>query len=104
MSSELNVSIISEEQQDVSEPQKKPTNSTMSKKRLNDIKNVIKDKYGDDDIDDTINKICEIMKFDPDVATYNKDKGRKYMDWRKKRAEQLGITVGQYNPKLTSKK
>lgn len=46
---------------------------------------------------DIIDKICDIMKFDPKKKTYDKEKGKYFMEWRKKRVEELGISIGKYN-------
>lgn len=70
--------------------------SSMSKKRLGEIKEALKELYGEDKIDDAINKICQIMKFDPDnycKGVYSPEKGQKIVEYRRKKAAELGKTV-----------
>lgn len=82
---------------------KKPQVSIMSKKRLDEIKNTIIAKYGEDGIDDIIENICNIMKFNPEKSTYTPEKGQKFMEWRKKRAEELGISDYDYRKGVRQK-
>jgi hypothetical protein len=79
------------------ETPKKSNVSLMSKKRLSEIKDAIVMRHGEDGIDELMNQICEIMKFDPGKKTYDPEKGKYFMEWRKKRAEELGVTTGRYN-------
>jgi hypothetical protein len=85
------------------ETKKTPSVSLMSKKRLEEIKDAIIARYGEEDIDELIEEICEIMKFDRDRKTYTPDKGKKFMEWRKKRAEELGISDNEYRKGIRQK-
>lgn len=44
-----------------------PQVSIMSKKRLNEIEDVLRHFIVDENISEVMMKICEIMKFDPEV-------------------------------------
>jgi hypothetical protein len=67
--------------------------SLMSKKRFNEIKELLINTYGIERLNDTLEKICEIMHFDPEASTYTPNKGKKIMANRKKRAEELGVST-----------
>lgn len=73
---------------------KKPSLSILSNKRLNEIKEVLIRRYGSENIDATINDICEIMKFDHDYAKnkYTQEKGRKNAEYMRRKAQELGTT------------
>lgn len=45
--------------------------SMMSKKRFNAIKDALVEVYGEARIELMLSKICEIMKFDPNASSYD---------------------------------
>ena len=75
---------------------KKPTTVVMSKKKYQEIKIRLNNLFDEDTVDKMLKELSEVLKFDPDVGIYNKEKGQKFMEWRKKRAEELGISDYDY--------
>lgn len=75
---------------------KKPTTVVMSKKKYQEIKIRLTNLFDEDTVDKMLKELSEVLKFDPDVGIYNKEKGQKFMEWRKKRAEELGISDYDY--------
>jgi hypothetical protein len=69
--------------------------STLSKKRYEDIKHALEDMFGER-AEEALAKIREIMKFSPEQSTYTKEKGKAKMEARKKRAEELGLSLYEY--------
>jgi hypothetical protein len=78
--------------------EKKATTSVLSLKRLNKIHDTLKEYMDDTDVDEVIERICEIMKFDPNYAKgrYTPESGKRFVEWQKKRVQELGVTQGQY--------
>ncbi len=66
-----------------------PIISTISLKRYNEIKQVIYEKCNKEDAEFICQRICEIVKFNPDSKT----KSQKVIEWRKKKAEELGVST-----------
>ena len=75
------------------ETPKTPVISIMSRKRLGEIRDAVKMQYGTEGIDELMNKICEIMKFDPTKKTYTKEKGQKMLERRKELSEKTGLST-----------
>ena len=72
----------------------KKAQSMLTKKRYNDLKNILTDIYGSDNIlEEALAKFCDIMRFDPDASTYNKEKKEQITRSIKKRAEELGVSM-----------
>jgi hypothetical protein len=69
--------------------------STLSKKRYDEIKHLLEDMMGER-AEEALAKIRDIMKFDPEQSTYTKERGKAKMEARKKRAEELGMSVYEY--------
>lgn len=46
-----------------------------------------------------LQSIKDSLRFDPNVSSYNQEQGKKFVAWRKKRAEELGMTTQQYKQK-----
>lgn len=68
--------------------------SILSKKRYYEIETVCHNILGDDALTAQImSSIQNIMKFDPNASTYTKERGQKNIEFRKKKAEELGVTT-----------
>ena len=94
----------------MSEETKKPTVSILSNKRLNAIRTTLLEFMTEDDVTKAIEKICDIMKFNPDYAKsmYNPKKYESIQLWRNKKAQELGVSVsmianGKYKKVLAAK-
>ena len=77
-------------------PQKNPVTSSMSKKRLSEIREGLVQIYGEDKIDSALTMICEVMKFDPEnyrKGFYTPEKGQKSLDYKRKKATELGKSI-----------
>jgi len=66
--------------------------STLSKKRYEDIKQVLEEMLGDR-AEEALAKIQEIMKFDPSLSKYTPEEGKRAMEARKRRADARGVTT-----------
>lgn len=77
---------------------KKPTTVVMSKKKYQEFKTRLTTLFDEDiDIIDKILKdLSEVLKFDPQDKIYTPEKGKKFIEWRKKRAEELGVSDYDY--------
>ena len=71
--------------------------SLLSKKRYHEIKDMLCEYVDDDDIEEIMTKFRDIMNFDLEKKTCTKERNKKFMEWRKNRAKELNITIGQYN-------
>lgn len=73
----------------------KPTLSILSNKRLADIKACLVKHYGEDKIDEVIEEICEIMRFNPDYrkGLYNPAHKERAAKWRERKAAEHGVSV-----------
>jgi hypothetical protein len=82
----------------MSEDQKKPTLSILSNKRLKQIEDVLRNYIDTDQVDEVIDKICLIMKFNSDYkkGKYTPEIGKKFVEWQRKRVAELGINQSQY--------
>jgi hypothetical protein len=69
---------------------------TMSKKKYKELKDKLSISFDDENINKILQNICDVLKFDPDEKTYDKEKGKKFMEWRKAHAEKLGISEYEY--------
>lgn len=67
--------------------------SVLSKKRFNEIVELLEKRYGRDGLDDVIKDFCDIMKFDPSGSRYTPELGKKMIESRRKRAELLGVST-----------
>ena len=54
---------------------KKPTTVVMSKKKYQEIKIRLNNLFDEDTVDKMLKELSEVLKFDPDVGIYNKEKG-----------------------------
>lgn len=66
---------------------------TLTRKRYNELKACIKEKYNEDTADDIMYMIERIFKFDPKKSTYTKELGQKYMAWRKEKSKETGLSL-----------
>lgn len=73
----------------------KPTLSILSNKRLSEIKACLIKHYGDEKIDEVIEEICEIMRFNPDYrkGLYNPAHKERAAKWRERKAAEYGVSV-----------
>lgn len=81
-------------------PVRLPTCSTMNKKRYHEIQanisQIIKTVDNNDALTEAImENIRTILKFDPDatVRKYTPEQGKKATEYRRKKAEELGVSV-----------
>jgi D-mannonate dehydratase len=67
----------------------------LTKKRYNDIQTYLKSEKDltTELIDRICLNICEIFEYDPDATTYTKEKGKQHSEWRRKKAEEFGVSV-----------
>lgn len=81
--------------EDAAKPTKLPTASTLNKKRYHEIKTSVAQTLDNDQdkVDAIMASIRTIMKFDPDVKKYTPEQGKKMMEYRRKKAAELGVTV-----------
>ena len=82
-----------ESNKNVKENKKLSSNSTLSKKRYDEIKERLSAVYGTEHIDNVMFIIRDIMNFDPSISMYTPEKGKKDIEWRKKKAQEQGITT-----------
>lgn len=76
------------------EQPRKPSASVMSKKKLNEIGDALKELITDEAmLTLAMERICEIMKFDPNEKRYTKEMGKRTVAWRQKKAQELGVTT-----------
>lgn len=66
----------------------------VSKKLYNEFVTVLDSKLNDSKLTDEIKEAFKtIFKFDPEASTYNQEKKEQIMRSRKKRAEELGVSM-----------
>lgn len=71
-----------------------PSMSIMSKKRYHEIEEILSSLIKNPEEHSlAMSKICEIMKFDPNRNTYTPKVKENNANWRKKRAEELGVSI-----------
>lgn len=73
---------------------------SLSKRKYVDLKERLDVYLDPDTLDRVLGDLREILKYDPGESTYDAEKGRKFMEWRKKRASELGMTVTEYRKGL----
>ncbi len=64
---------------------------TISLKRFNAIKEIIFDKCSKEDAEFICQKICEIIKLNPDEKTPSNS--NRILEWRQKKAQEYGVSV-----------
>ena len=74
---------------------KMPKCSSITKKRYNLIKLFLEEKYDKTLSEDVCNKICEVFKFDPNYVDESKTASKKTMEWRQRKAKELGVSQHQ---------
>ena len=69
--------------------------SQMTKKRYNSIADMLKRELpsNEEKVNSILVNIREIMNFDPNATTYNKDRREYTYKYRTKKAEEMGTTV-----------
>ena len=71
--------------------------SVLTKRRYQEILSLLQETFDDTSgIERFVSEFKKIMRFDPEVKTYTKEKGRAYIEARKKRAEELGVSLWVY--------
>ena len=72
-----------------------PRFGSMSKKRYQEINDLLKTKYGikEETAKEILGDICNIVNYDPEQNTYTPEKGQLHSAWRAKKAEELGVTI-----------
>lgn len=72
---------------------KVPSMSVMSKKRYREIEQALQESIKDpQELASTMKRICEIMKFDPNIGIYTPEKGKQMSERRRQKAAALGIS------------
>jgi len=77
------------------EESKRPTMSFMSKRKYVEMQQFIHASCEKEVAESICRKICEVMRFDPDVGLYSKKKVKQVTEWRERKAKELGLTVAQ---------
>lgn len=73
---------------------KNPSLSAMSKKRYNEIAKMLKELVNDEQVAcDALNRLCTIMKYDPNEKKYTKEMGQRTNLWRHRKASELGVST-----------
>ena len=73
---------------------KLPSNSSMSNKRMAEIQVMLQSFIKDaGDLKLAMANIGEIMKFDPEQKRYTKEQGKQHVQWKKKKAEEMGTSM-----------
>lgn len=73
---------------------KAPSTSVMSKKRYHEIEEALRVAIPDPvQHAEIMSRICEIMKYDPTKSMYTPEVKERSMKWRRKKAEELGVTT-----------
>ena len=77
----------------------KKAQSMLTKKRYNDLKNILTEIYGADNrLEDALMKFCDMMRFDPEASTYNEKVAQQIKQYReRKKAEGVPIYVSSGN-------
>jgi hypothetical protein len=65
----------------------------LSKKRFKEVQDMLGAYISNTELDVVMKQFCEIMHFDPEASTYNQDKKEQIMKSRRKRAEELGVSI-----------
>lgn len=78
------------------ETPKKPATVVMSKKKYNELRDRLTEYVDSNTLDRMLSDIREVLRFNPEDKTYTPEKGKQFMEWRKKHAEKLGITEYEY--------
>lgn len=74
--------------------EKRAAASTLSKKRFELIMKLVDDIVTDPkQVDVFKSRFCEIMAFDPNASAYTQERNVKTIEWRKKKAQQLGTST-----------
>lgn len=71
----------------------KPNMSAVSMKKFKMIKKVIEDRCNHEDAEYICQQICAIIKFNPERGLSSQEKVDRTLEWRKKKAEELGVTT-----------
>lgn len=66
---------------------------TMSKKRYVEMKERLTQAFPTQDTDKVLQIICDIMKFDPDIGLYSKERLEKLAEHRKKIMNETGKSL-----------
>ena len=71
---------------------KKP--ALLSKKKFNELKERFETHSGNVDL--LLKDLCEVLNFNPEVGIYNKELGKKMVEYRNKKAAEEGLTLYQW--------
>jgi len=82
----------------MSQETKKPSSCVMSLKKLNQVKDVLIRYYGENNVENVIDEICQTINFDPNYSKgrYTPEIGKRFVEWQQRRVDELGITQSQY--------
>jgi hypothetical protein len=75
---------------------KKPTTVLLSKKKYQEIKIRLNNLFDEDTVDKMLREMTEVLHFDPEVGLYNKERGKKMVEYRNKKAAEEGLTLHQW--------
>jgi hypothetical protein len=66
----------------------------LSKKKYKELRDHFANTVNDDEIvNNLLEKLCEVLKFDPELGIYNKERGKRMIEYRNKKAEEAGLTI-----------
>ena len=68
-----------------------------SKKKFNDYKTQLEVEFGVEISSRCCERLCEIFSYDPEAKTSDPEKSKHHIEWRKKKAKELGINLYQIN-------
>jgi len=74
---------------------------TLNKTRYAELEEALSKRFDKETTQGMLATLKDVLGFDPSISTYNKQKGTQFVQWRKQRAQELGISVWQYNNKKT---
>jgi hypothetical protein len=66
--------------------------SVLTKTRFNELKESLKNDFGDEDLTKILDHLKRVMKFDPSKSSYTKELGQKMIEKRREKAKETGIS------------
>jgi len=74
----------------------------LSKKKYQEYKSFLEEEYGTKISLAICSKFCEIFEFDPDKKLYDERNKLSHDKWRKKKAEEFGVSLSRVNKGIKS--
>jgi hypothetical protein len=70
---------------------------SLNKKSYYEFKAYLEEELGNKLSSKICSQFCDIFKYDPDLNTYTEQNKRLHDNWRKKKAEEFGVTLSRIN-------